>query len=295
LLAAPTIAVHGTQEQIDLYVRDIVTGKKAWCQLFSEPQAGSDLAGLQTRAVRDGDEWVINGQKVFTTNAQVADYVFLLTRTNTDVAKHRGLTTFLVPLRQAGVTAQTVDTLSGERTNITFYTDVRLSDEWRIGEVNGGWTVMGLALQDEHTSGWGQHLARLLHHTEEWARATTDGNGVPRLADRDVRRRLARMAAEVEISVLLERRGRWLAEVGIIPVAEGPMSKLYSTEALVRAAEDVMELVGPDALRSRFEPTAPEGGRFEHMLRFAQGTTIYAGTSEIQRGIIAQRGLGLPR
>jgi alkylation response protein AidB-like acyl-CoA dehydrogenase len=262
---------------------------------FTEPSCGSDLAAAVTKAARDGDEWVINGQKMFTTNGHVADYVFLLARTNADVPKHRGLTTFLVPLKGPGVTVQALYTLSGERTNITFYTDVRIGDEWRIGEIDGGWAVMALSLQDEHTSGWGQHLARLLHHAEEWARSTAGEGGRPRLNESDVRRRLARVAAEVEVSILLERRGRWMAEEGPAPVAEGPMSKLYSTEALQRAAEDILEMAGPDALRSRFQPSAPQGGRLEHMLRFAMGTTIYAGTSEVQRGIIAHRGLGLPR
>ena len=260
---------------------------------FTEPSCGSDVAAARTRAVRDGDGWVINGQKMFTTNGHVADYVFLLARTNPDVPKHRGLTTFLVPMATPGVAAQGLFTLSGERTNITYYSDVRISDELRLGDVDGGWAVMALSLQDEHTSGWGQHLARLLDHAEAWAR--DDGSAHPPIERPEVRRRLARIAAEVAVAQLLERRGHWMADEGIAARAEGPMSKLYSTEALQRAADDVLEMVGTDGLRARFEPTAPQEGRFEHFVRFAQGTTIYAGTSEVQRGIIAQHGLGLPR
>jgi 3-oxocholest-4-en-26-oyl-CoA dehydrogenase alpha subunit len=219
----------------------------------------------------------------------------LLARTSPEKPKHQGLTMFLVPTAGEGFEAQAVWTLSGERTNITFYSDVRIGDEWRIGDVDAGWQVLGLSLQDEHASGWGPHLVRLLHHAEEWARNTAGGDGVAHIANTDVRRRMARVAIEVEVSMLLQRRCIWMTENGQSPVAEGPMSKVFSTEALERASQDIVELVGPDAMRSYFEPTAPENGRLEHILRFSLGTTIYAGTSEVQRTIIAQRGLGLPR
>src|SRR5271168_2760830 len=213
---------------------------------FTEPECGSDVAAAATRAVRDGNEWVINGSKMFTTNGHIADYVFLLARTNPEKPKHKGLTMFLVPLDADGVEVQAVWTLSGERTNITFYSDVRVGDECRIGEVDGGWGVLGISLHDEHASGWGPHLERLLDHAEQWAHSVTDAQGSPRVLDGDVRRRLARIAIEAEVSSLLLRRCVWMTEQGQIPVAEGPMSKLFSTESLVRAAQDVNEFVGPD-------------------------------------------------
>jgi alkylation response protein AidB-like acyl-CoA dehydrogenase len=256
---------------------------------FSEPESGSDVAAAATRAVRDGDEWVINGQKMFTTNAHIADYVFLLTRTNPDVPKHKGLTTFLVPMDQPGIEVQAVFTLSGERTNIVYFSDARVDDAWRIGDVDGGWKVMTTSLQDEHAAGFGSDSERLLEAAESWAHASGA------ITDPDVRTRLGRAATEVEVAQLLQRRSAWMAHEGIVPEAEGPMSKLFSSEALVRQAEDLTEMIGPDSLRSYFEPTAPEGGAIEHALRFSLGTTTYAGTSEIQRAIIAQRGLGLPR
>jgi alkylation response protein AidB-like acyl-CoA dehydrogenase len=262
---------------------------------FTEPECGSDVAAAATRAVRDGEDWVINGSKMFTTNGHIADYVFLLARTNPDKPKHQGLTMFLVPRDSDGFDVQAVWTLSGERTNITFYSDVRISDEWRIGDVDSGWQVLGLSLQDEHASGWGPHITRLLHHAEQWAQTSVDSEGIPQIIDTDVRRRLARVAMEDEVSQLLQRRCVWMTEQGQVPVAEGPMSKVFSTEALERASQDIVELVGPDGLRSYFDPTAPEQGRFEYLMRFSLGTTIYAGTSEVQRTIIAQRGLGLPR
>jgi alkylation response protein AidB-like acyl-CoA dehydrogenase len=262
---------------------------------FTEPENGSDAAAAATRAVRSGDGWTINGSKMFTTNAHIADYVFLLARTNTEVPKHRGLTTFLVPLDQPGVEVQPVYTLSGERTNITFYNDVQVSDAWRIGDVDGGWRVMGVALEKEHTAGFAGEQERLVENVEAWARSTVDEDGRPRIEDAGVRERIGRAATEVEVSRLLQRRAAWMATAGIPAHAKGSMSKLFSSERLERMAADLLELVGPDGVRSWGEPTAPQRGEIEHAVRHAKGTTIYAGTSEIQRNIIAQHGLGLPR
>lgn len=294
-MVASIIRKIGTPEMKDRILAGALSGDITIALGFTEPECGSDVAAAATRAVRTDDAWIINGSKMFTTNGHIADYVFLLARTSPEKPKHKGLTMFLIPMASEGVEVQAVWTLSGERTNITFYGDVRVGDEWRIGEVDGGWAVLGLSLQDEHASGWGPHLGRLLHHAEQWAASTSDADGTPRIADPDVRRRIARAATEFEVSMLLQRRCVWMSENGQVPVAEGPMSKVFSTEALVRAAQDINELVGPDALRSFFEPTAPEQGKFEHLMRFSLGTTIYAGTSEVQRSIIAQRGLGLPR
>ncbi|MEE2851922.1 MAG: acyl-CoA dehydrogenase family protein [Actinomycetota bacterium] len=294
-MVASIIRTVGTPEMKDRILGPAMKGDITIALGFTEPECGSDVAAATTKAVREGEEWIINGSKMFTTNGHIADYVFLLARTSTDKPKHKGLTMFLVPRDSDGFEAQAVWTLSGERTNVTFYSDVRVCDEWRVGDVDAGWQVMGLSLQDEHASGWGPHLSRLLQHVEQWAANTQADDGSPQLTKTDVRRRIARVAMEDEVSRLLLRRCVWMTETGQNPVAEGPMSKVFSTEALVRASQDAMELVGPDAARSYFEPTAPEQGRFEYLARFALGTTIYAGTSEVQRSIIAQRGLGLPR
>lgn len=294
-MVAHTLARLGSDELVRDVLPRALAGEILIVLGLSEPEAGSDVAAASCRAVRDGDEWVINGQKMFTTNGHIGDYVFLLTRTNTEVAKHKGLTVFLVPMNSPGIEAQALYTLSGERTNVTYYTDVRVHDRWRVGDVDQGWQVLTSALQDEHSSGFAGHTARLLHHVEQWARSTVDEMGRRRIDDPDVRARLGRVAAELEAAIQLQRRAVWMAEVGMVPEAEGPMAKLYSTEMLERAAQDLSEMIGPDALRSYFEPSAPEGGRVEHILRFSLGTTIYAGTSEVQRNIIAQRGLGLPR
>ncbi|MCK9900227.1 acyl-CoA dehydrogenase [Parafrankia colletiae] len=258
---------------------------------MTEPEAGSDVAGVRTRARRDGDRWIVDGQKMFTTNGHVTDYIFLLTRTGTrpDGPRHAGLTMFLVRLDQPGIEVQAVYTLSGERTNIVFLSEVVVEDRWRIGEVDGGWRALMLALQDEHSAAFSPHLDRLLGAVEGWARAGG------RLHEPDVQARLGRWATALEVAQLLELRTTWMSAAGQVPVAEGPMSKLFSTESLVSAAEDLTELVGPDALRSRLDPMALADGRIEHALRFSLGTAIYAGTSEIQRNIIAEQACRLPR
>lgn len=262
---------------------------------MSEPEAGSDVAAVTTRARRDGDGWIIDGQKMFTTNGHLTDYVFLLARTDPDVPNHRGLTTFLVPLDSPGFEAQAVYTLSGERTNITFYSDLHLDDRWRIGEVDGGWGALMISLQDEHSFGFSPNLGRLLDAVEAWAAEPGPDGSRPIDVDDDLVLGLTRAAAELEVAELLEARVTWIESTGTVPVVEGPMAKLYGTEAIVRHAEALTELVGPDALRSRLDPTSLQAGRIEHALRFSLGTTIYAGSSEIQRNIVAQRACGLPR
>ena len=158
-MVASIIREVGTPALKDRILAGAMNGDITIALGFTEPECGSDVAAAATKAVRDGEDWVINGSKMFTTNAHIADFVFLLARTSPDKPKHKGLTMFLVPRDSDGFAAQAVWTLSGERTNITFYSDVRIGDEWRIGEVDGGWQVLGLSLRDEHASGWGPHLS----------------------------------------------------------------------------------------------------------------------------------------
>jgi alkylation response protein AidB-like acyl-CoA dehydrogenase len=295
MMIAWVIQQVGTEEQKREILPKALAAEILIVLGFTEPENGSDAAAAATRAVPTGDGWTISGSKMFTTNAHIGDYVFLLARTNTEVPKHRGLTTFLVPLDQPGVEVQPVYTLSGERTNITFYNDVHVSDTYRIGDVDGGWRVMAVALEREHAAGFAGEQQRLVDNVETWARETQDDDGRPRIEDPQVRERLGRAATEIEVSRLLQRRAAWMSTVGIPSHAKGSMSKLFSTERLERMAADLLELIGPDGLRAWGEATAPRGGEIEHAVRHAKGTTIYAGSSEIQRNIIAQHGLGLPR
>jgi alkylation response protein AidB-like acyl-CoA dehydrogenase len=294
-MVAGIINLVGTDEQKKLVIPRALGGEIIIALGFSEPESGSDVAAAQTRAIRDGDEWVINGQKMFTTNAQDADYVFMLARTNPDVPKHQGLTTFLVSMKQPGVEVRPVFTLSGERTNLTFYTDVRVDDSMRIGEVDGGWDVMTVGLTFERSGAQGGDSIRLLKAMEHWAATTEDAEGRPRSDDPRILARLGRAAAENEVSTLLARRSAWVQSSQGVSGVEGSMSKLFASEAITRQAADFMDMLGPDGVRSMGDPTAPEDGAAEYAVRFSLGTTTYGGTSEIQRNIIAQRGLGLPR
>jgi alkylation response protein AidB-like acyl-CoA dehydrogenase len=291
MMIAGVIREIGTEQQKAEILPRALSGEILIVLGFTEPGSGSDVAAAATRAVRDGDEWRINGQKMFTTNAHVADHVFLLARTDPDAPKHRGLTTFLVPLRQPGVTIQPVMTISGERTNVTYYDDVRVHDSARIGEVNGGWTTMGVALTLERSGPSGGDHRRLVAAAERWAASATSDDGRVLLDDDGVRARLARAATEARVARLLGHRTTWVLARGGLPGVEGSMAKLFSSESLVRMADD-LAMLAPDGLRA---DDAGHGGELEGALRHAQPTTIYGGTSEVQRSIIAQRGLGLPR
>ena len=288
------IAAAGSAELQSEILPKLATGEVTIALGMTEPEAGSDVAAVQTRARAVDGGWAIDGQKMFTTNAHVADHVFLLARTDPASERHRGLTTFLVPLDRDGVEVQAVRTISGERTNITYYSGVFVEDRYRIGDAGAGWRSLMLALQDEHSAPFSPHLARLLGEVEGWAVAAGPDGDVPLERD-DVRLRLVRAATDLEVAQLLEARTTWMEARGDVPVAEGPMSKLFSTEAVVRHAEALTAALGPDALRSRNDPTAVAGGHIEHALRFSLGTTIYAGTSEVQRNIIARSRCGLPR
>ena len=290
MMIAGVIREIGTEQQKSQILPRALGGEIIIVLGFTEPGCGSDVAAATTRAVRDGDEWVINGQKMFTTNAQVADYVFLLARTDTDAPKHKGLTTFLVPLHQPGVTITPIRTISGERTNATFYDDVRVADAWRIGEVNRGWDTMSVALTLERTSATGGEHRRVLAAAERWAAAGAAADGRPLIEDETVRARLARAATEARVARLLGLRSVWVYANGGLPGVEGSMAKLFASEALVRLTDD-LALMAPDGLRS----DDPLHADVEHGIRRAQATTIYGGTSEVQRSIIAQRALGLPR
>jgi 3-oxocholest-4-en-26-oyl-CoA dehydrogenase alpha subunit len=294
MMVARVIAAAGSQELRDDIVPGVVRGELTIALGMSEPEAGSDVAAVRTRARRVEGGWLVDGQKMFTTNGHIADYVFLLARTDPSSERHRGLTTFLVPLDTPGFEAQAVFTMSGERTNITFYGELFLEDRWRIGEVGAGWQSLMLALQDEHSAGFSPHLDRLVERIEAWS--TRPGpDGTAPIETEQVRRRLIGAATDLEVAQLLEVRATYMESIGKVPVAEGPMSKLFSTEAVVRHAEALTAMVGADALRSRLDPTALERGLIEHALRYSLGMTIYGGTSEIQRNIIAQRRCGLPR
>jgi alkylation response protein AidB-like acyl-CoA dehydrogenase len=273
----------------------LLSGEALVCLGYSEPDSGSDVAAARTRAVREGDGWRIDGQKMFTSVAEESDWIFLLTRTSADGPKHGGLTFFLVPMSTPGISLQEVRTLPGKRVNITFLDGVRIGDEWRVGEIDGGWQVMLVALSFERgLAGGVRDAERTLRVVEEWAHRA-DAHGRRPVDDPVARERLVRLAIETEVADLLTGRAAWVAASGGLPGTEGAAARLFAGESFTRAASWAIDLAGPEGLVSRHGPGGDLAGFFDQCYRLAPGTTLAGGTSEIQRNLIAQRGLGLPR
>jgi alkylation response protein AidB-like acyl-CoA dehydrogenase len=296
-LIANTLLHVGTEEQKELFIGGALRGETVIALGYTEPDSGSDVAAAKTRAVRDGDEWIINGQKMFTSTAQKSTHVFLLTRTSTDKPKHRGLTMFIVPLDDPGVSIQPIHTLGGQRTNATFYTDVRVPDSARIGGVDEGWPVMKVALVYERRGGGGggSATARLLDEVAAWSQSTSREDGSSVFSDATVQQRLARAAIDAEVARLLALRVRWVQESGGLPGVEGSSAKLFGTESAQRAHWDLLDIIGDHAVLRREASSAPLGAAVEEAFRAGVVTTIYGGASEIMREIVAERTLGLPR
>lgn len=295
-MIAQTLDELGTVEQQRDVAPRMHGGEYLVALGFSEPDSGSDLAAARTSAVRDGDEWTINGQKIFTSNAQYATHIFLLTRTNTEVPKHKGLTVFLVPIDTPGVEVHPIETLAYHPTNMTFYNDVRVPDSTRIGAVDGGWDVMKFTLGREQSGEGSTDFPALMREAALWAEQTMAPDGNRMIDDPIVRDRLARAAIDLEVATLLARRSGWATTNGIPKdPGWGPGSKLFETEAYVRASADFFAMVGPEALIPYEEEGTVAGGWFNYCFRDAPLRTIGGGASEVMREIIAERRLGLPR
>ncbi len=344
LLAAPTIADHGSQEQIDTYVRDIVTGQRAWCQLFSEPGAGSDLAGLTTRAVQDGDEWIVDGQKVWTSLGQSADLGMLIARTAPDAPKHQGITYFALDMHQPGVEVRPLREMTGHAMfNETFLTEARVADAAIIGDRNNGWAVANSTLGHERAglgAGGGNGgaggatpgtvMGHLGKRAGDFAPKVRDGGGAKKasktkrnpvagiaglliglakgngtITDPVVRQGLAQLHTLGEIGRYNnERLKASRASGGDIP-GMGNISKL-SMSNIVRLQRDLgLSIVGPQGMLHAYEPAAQKvldeatGNPFLNAVTmtalYAQAPPIYGGTDQIQRNIIGERVLGLPK
>jgi alkylation response protein AidB-like acyl-CoA dehydrogenase len=294
-MAGPTIIVHGTEDQRKTYLPGMLRGEDIWCQGYSEPGAGSDLAALQTRAVRDGDDYVVNGQKIWTTLAHMAKYMILLTRTDPDAPKHRGITYFILDMKSPGVEVRPLVNLAGSHEfNEVFFNDVRIPKENVIGEENRGWYSAVTTLDFERSSigsavGMKQHVEELV----EYARAHADEPTSTLRTNPMLRYELSDRMVEVEVARMLSYRVASLQARGLIPNYEASLLKLYSTELNQRIAKSAIHIMGMyGQLRGE---TAPLRGRWAQVFLRSQAYTIEGGTSEIQRNIVAQRGLGLPR
>ena len=292
----PTIMLYGTEEQKRRYLPPIIAGEAVWCQGFSEPGAGSDLASLEMRAVEDGDEFVINGSKIWTSFAHKADAIILLARTDPDAPKHRGISYFLVDMDTPGITVRPlVDMLGRHQFNEVFFEDVRVSRDTLLGEMNRGWYIATTTLDFER-SGIQRVIGsmRTYDMLADYARQTKR-NGSPLAEHPLVRHKLADLKIEFEVGRLLSYRVAWMQSQGLIPNYEASVSKMYGSELAQRLANAGVRIIGLGGQLAPGSPWAPLAGRFETLYIAAAALTVAAGTSEIQRNIIASRGLGLPR
>ena len=295
-MMAPTLMIHGTEDQKQQFLPPVSRGDVQWCQGYSEPESGSDLASLQTRAIEDGDDFVVNGTKVWTSGAHRADHIMVLTRTDPDAPKHRGISFLLCDMNTPGITVNPIINMAGDHSfNMVTFEDVRIPKKNLVGEQNRGWYV-GATLLDFERSGvdYSAGAKRTLEELVEFAK-TNSKNGVLLANDPVTRNRLSDLAIEVEVSKLISYNIAWMQGQGLVPNKEASMGKVLGTELQQHVSETGMHMLG---MHGQLEPGskhAPLEGKVEHMYLTDVSQTIQAGTSEIQRKIIATRGLGLPR
>ena len=297
-MAAPTILAHGTPEQKERWLRPLWTGEEIWCQLFSEPGAGSDLAGLATRAVRDGDEWTVNGQKVWTSSAHMASRALLVARTNPDLPKHEGLTYFALDMRQPGVEVRPLRQATGEAEfNEVFMTDAKIPDADRIGDVGQGWTVSMATLMNERVSIGGNALPREGGMIASAARTWRDH---PELRTPGLHDRILRLWADAEVARIAGSRLRQQLAVGQ-PGPEGAGMKVAFARLAQAGSGFEIELHPEEGLQyddwTMRQPDAVDFIGRDPGYRYlrAKGNSIEGGTSEILRNIVSERVLGLPK
>jgi alkylation response protein AidB-like acyl-CoA dehydrogenase len=296
MMIGPTLMVHGTEEQKQEHLTKILAGERNWAQGWSEPGAGSDLASLQTRAIRDGDEYVVNGQKIWTSGAHRADWIYMLARTDPDAPKHRGISLLMFSMKSPGVSVRPlINMANGHAFNEVFFEDVRVPVKNRLGEENRGWYV-GMTLTDFERSGIGnavgtqRRLRGLLAQAKDLPAEQTQNASKPTwrlaFADRWIEADIAKLFSYLNMSI--QHRNQ-------IPNHEASMSKLFTTELNQRIAATTLKLFGLyGTMWDRNRPEALKGAAAGGYLG-AVSSTIAGGTSEVQRNIIATRGLGLPR
>ncbi len=287
---APAIAAHGSDAQKQEYLPRIMNGEYAFALGYSEPNAGTDLASLNTKAQRDGDEWVINGNKIWTSLADASTHIWLAARTDPDAKKHAGISIIIVPTASAGVTIRPLHTMYGGHTNETFYEDVRVPVDNVVGPINGGWMIMMHALNHERvglaaSGGLARIFDLLVAHLKQHDAAA--------LERPTVRRRLADLQLRLREHRGLAIKNAWLMSKGETPISEASMAKISGTELRTELANAAMDLSGRSGALTGIG--APADGHFEFNFRLSPIFRFGGGTNEIQRDIIAMFGLGLPR
>jgi len=296
-MAGPTIIVHGTEEQRKKHLPGIINGTDIWCQGYSEPGSGSDLASLQTRAVKDGDDYVINGQKIWTSLAHMAKSMIVLARTDPDAPKHKGITYFILDMKSPGINVRPLINMAGSHEfNEVFFDNVRVPKENVIGEENRGWYAAMTTLDFERSAiGSAIGMKQTVESIVEYARDHVDDHTSSLKINPMLRYELTDRMLEVEIARMFSYRVVTLQNRGLIPNYEASMMKLYNAELNQRIARSGLRMLGLYGQLDRGSEFAPNKGRQTYSFLRSVAYTIEGGTSEVQRNIVAQRGLGLPR
>jgi alkylation response protein AidB-like acyl-CoA dehydrogenase len=292
----PTIIRFGTEENKRTWLPKIIRGEAEFALGYSEPDSGTDLASLQTRAVLDGDEWVINGQKIWNSGGHVCTHEWLAVRTDPDAPKHKGISVIIVPIDSPGIEVQPLWTWGDVRTNQTFFTDVRVPKENLIGELNRGWYYIAAALDFERVAIGAFHGAMLKAFdalVDYCKRTSIDGRVL--VSRPEVRSKLAVLARDLELAKLFGDRTAAIIDSGLVPNREASQQKVFTTELQTKFADLGTQLQELHGQLDRSDDHAPIHGVMEHLYRKAPFLRFGGGTNEIQRNIVAQRGLGLPR
>jgi alkylation response protein AidB-like acyl-CoA dehydrogenase len=297
-MAGPTIIAYGTEEQKQRYPAKILSCEEIWCQGYSEPNAGSDLASLQTRAVKDGQHWVINGQKVWTSLAHIADWMMLLARTDPDAPKHKGITYFLLDMKTPGVTVKPLKQLTGDAEfNEIFFDNVRVHESRVLGGVNNGWAVGLTTLMYERLAlGFGLQVRLRISVDQlvDMARRM-EKNGRAATKDPVMRQKLAQLWIDTESLKYTGARAVTKLLKGELPGPEASAGKMMWVETHQRLQELAMEIQGPYSQLARGGPAAIDGGMWQYSFLRSRANSIEGGTTEIQKNIIGERVLGLPK
>jgi hypothetical protein len=285
----------GSEEMKKEILPPILRGELEIAIGYTEPEAGTDLASIKTKAVKDGDYYVINGQKVFTSGAHFSDYLWIATRTDPEAPKHRGISVFLIPMNTPGISIEPIYLMDGERNNATFYDNVRVPESCLVGEENMGWRYITGQLNLERIAlAPSSGLRRSIDETIEWARETNN-NGAPVIEKPWVRSKLAELTMEVEVLKMFNFRLAWMLTTGIQPHAEASMVKAYGTVLAVKVSNELSQLLGLFGQLQTGSKWAPLKGRIEKEYRRRVINLFGGGALEIQKNIIAMAGLGMPR
>jgi alkylation response protein AidB-like acyl-CoA dehydrogenase len=293
----PAIMALGSDEHKKKFLPGILSGEIHFAIGYSEPEAGTDLAALTTTAARDGDDYVINGTKCFTSGAEGADYVWLAARTDPEAPKHKGLTIFIVDTKQPGFSVSPIHTVGGVRTNMTYYDNVRVPASMVVGTVNGGWRLITAQLNHERIglAAFGVKALGLYNETLAWARASLTADGRPVIEQPWVQMSLAEAYCRLKAMRVMNARMAWELEQGRLDPARASAAKVYGTECVIEVYRLLLGVVGPAGAIEADSPGAILNGGLERQYRACQINTFGGGVNEIQREIVAMLGLGMPR